>query len=65
MSDSLEVKVDTGGDDVHHPYTAFNQGFEAFDSGFPKECNPYDDDSLKAWWDTGWDEAKEQDDESY
>jgi hypothetical protein len=66
-SSPLEVLIDTGGEDVHHPYSAFNQGFDAQAKGYPKSCNPYAPGAKSErfgeswWWDLGWDEAKDQD----
>jgi ribosome modulation factor len=62
--DPLEVLIDSGGTDVHHPYAAFNQGFDAFDRGYPVECNPYTEDRESRWWVMGWEEAKAQDEEA-
>ena len=70
-SSPLEVLIDTGGDDVHHPYTAFNQGFAAFNQGYPDEANPYTKNSENQrfseamWWSLGWVEAMEQEDKDF
>lgn len=58
---ALTAMEDDGvSDAVHHPYTAFNQGFAAFDHGLSRESNPYTEDRLRSWWDMGWEEAREQ-----
>jgi len=46
-------------DSVHHPYTAYNQGFDAFQEGHPIERNPYDGRN-GSWWTAGWRSAEEQ-----
>lgn len=42
-------------DTVHHPYTAWNQGFDASEQGIPISLNPYKDDSREFdAWNEGW-----------
>ncbi len=40
---------------IHHPYTAFNQGWDAADTGFMLAENPYDV-GRREWrnWLQGW-----------
>jgi ribosome modulation factor len=55
------VLVDDPKDDtVHQPYSAFNQGFNAFELGLIRSCNPYESRTERIWWFYGYDEAKEQ-----
>lgn len=53
---SIVAVKDTGDEKVHHPYTAYNQGHEAFEAGYPVEANPYSgkDKWLADWWEAGW-----------
>lgn len=51
-------------DEVHHPYAAFNQGWDAHEASWPIKMNPYDDGTTEArWWTMGWTEADDQDDD--
>ena len=45
-------------DSVHHPFTAFNQGYDAFLCGFDISKNPYKDKNGD-WWRSGWSHGKE------
>ena len=58
----LSVLGDTPDTDkVHHPYTAFNQGYDARkEHGLPVDVNPYTDERLAAWWKCGWETAEDQ-----
>ena len=47
-------------DKVHHPYSAFNQGFEAKEMGYIKQRNPHPRGREHDWWNIGWDEANDQ-----
>ena len=50
-----EPQVEGG---VHHPYTAFNQGWDAREAGHARDLNPYEPGTREAhWWDLGWQEA--------
>lgn len=62
LSEPSPIEALEDGGEVHHPYTAFNQGYEAFDRGYPLSCNPYED-KLEWWWRYGWMMAKEHDEE--
>lgn len=46
---------DPTGESVHHPYSAFNQGWDAAAAGHAQERNPYRVDTPwgRAWQD-GW-----------
>lgn len=47
-----EPQIENG---VHHPYTAFNQGWQAAEKGASRERNPYAEDSREWWWwNMGW-----------
>jgi ribosome modulation factor len=48
---------DPKGDIVHQPFTAFNQGHDAFHWGLKRDANPYPTSSEKASWDDGWSTA--------
>ena len=51
---------DPVGNSVHHPYTAFNQGWDANDHGYLVTMNPYTDGTREAhWWRMGFIEATE------
>lgn len=57
----MRLEDDGQSDDVHHPYTAFNQGYDAADQGLPESLNPYQDDPREfLWWGWGYDERQEQ-----
>jgi hypothetical protein len=48
-------------DAVHHPYTAWCQGYDAAEFGFVRQLNPYEDKTRERfWWYLGWDEYQEQ-----
>lgn len=51
-------------DTVHHPYSAWMQGFEARELGYPAEVNPYPEGSERTWWNYGWIENGEDGGES-
>lgn len=38
----IAYEDDPNNDDIHQPHTAYNQGYEAFDSGYSESFNPYD-----------------------
>lgn len=43
-------------DAVHHPYSAYNQGWDAGERGHPRSCNPYPEGSTeRRFWFDGWD----------
>ena len=50
-------------DTVHQPYSAYNQGFSAFWLGVQLRTNPYPQGLQCDFWDMGWKDAKEQDDD--
>lgn len=56
----IRLEDDPMTDEVHHPYTAFNQGFDAGLQGIPISLNPYQDGEWKSDWDSGHEEATEQ-----
>lgn len=47
-------------DGVHQPYSAFNQGFDAYLLKIEKCKNPYCVDQYARWWSMGWEEAQSQ-----
>jgi len=49
-------------EEVHHPHTAFNQGWASYEGSCPRTCNPYrgKDDDLKESWDDGYQAAKDE-----
>jgi len=49
-------------DTVHQPYSAYNQGFSAFGFGVQLISNPYPQGRGYDFWDMGWKDAREQDD---
>ena len=54
----LEKLVDDPvNDTVHQPFSAFNQGFDAFGWGLLRNQNPYDYGTNRRWWDEGWSAA--------
>ncbi|HET7322076.1 MAG TPA: hypothetical protein VFI96_06250 [Longimicrobiaceae bacterium] len=56
MLDPLTAYMDDPtGATVHHPYSAFNQGWDAAEAGHPLDANPYRIDTPwgRAWSD-GW-----------
>jgi ribosome modulation factor len=74
-SDSLDPLVayedDPRTDRVHHPYSAYNQGWDAREAGHPVEACPYTEEhrhfgksmTWKDWWVMGWTEAGEEPDD--
>lgn len=50
-------------DTVHQPYAAYNQGFSAFGLGLKLGVNPYPQGLEYDFWDMGWKDAKEIDDD--
>lgn len=51
---------------VHHPYSAFNQGWDARDAGYGIDRNPYGDGTREEhFWSLGWIEADEDDPRYY
>jgi hypothetical protein len=58
--DPLIAFEDDGGE-LHQPYLAFNQGFDAAEQGTPASLNPYDESTREhAWWAMGYVEFNEQ-----
>ena len=48
-------------DSVHQPFTAFNQGFDAYILRLSKDRNPYRFLSIYfRWWEMGYEEAQAQ-----
>lgn len=41
-------------DTVHHPYTAWSQGYDAFLEGYPESLNPYTERLASYWSDGYW-----------
>lgn len=42
-------------DTVHHPYSAYNQGWDARGHGHSLTANPYEDGTREEhWWSMGW-----------
>lgn len=52
--DDLELDL------VHQPYTAFNQGFNAYKHSIAMVKNPYRTRTEQNWWEMGWIEAQQQ-----
>ena len=53
------LKDDPELDSAHQPYTAFNQGFDAYILRLKKELNPYRRGSTNfRWWEMGYEEAQ-------
>jgi len=53
---------DPSTDNVQEPYSACNQGFDAYSVfGLPIDVNPYSAGANRDWWAMGWQEAREQD----
>lgn len=49
---------DPVGNTVHHPYSAYCQGWDAREEGHAIQRNPYDSDTRESdWWAMGWTEA--------
>lgn len=47
---------------VHHPYTAYNQGFDACEAGAPTYRNPYHNSAREWWWwNEGWHDCNQDD----
>lgn len=47
-------------DEVHQPYTAFNQGFDAGEQAIPISLNPYPEGTTEhAWWGSGWEHGNQ------
>lgn len=58
------LEDDPQGGSVHHPYTAFNQGWDARDEGHAIDLNPYETGTREAhWWSLGWWECDQDDDD--
>lgn len=51
---------DPVGNSVHHPYSAFNQGWDAGEQGHGEWLNPYPEGRERRWWEQGWVEATEE-----
>ena len=52
---TIAYNDDPAGDIIHQPYTAHNQGFEAFQLGHAKRENPYKSGTREhEYWDDGW-----------
>lgn len=56
----IAYKDDPITDRIHHPYTAFNQGYDAHEHGHAQALNPYPDGPCKTFWDDGWTTAAEE-----
>jgi hypothetical protein len=50
-------------DTVHHPYSAYNQGFAAYGLGLVLNVNPYMPGREFDFWDMGWKDARDQEDD--
>ncbi len=58
----IAYKDDPVNDTVHHPYCAYNQGYDASESEYSKSMNPYPEESLEwDYWNQGFDDYKIQD----
>lgn len=56
----VEYEDDPRGDTVHHPYSAYNQGYQAYEDGYARRLNPYVQGTRESdYWYTGFDESKE------
>lgn len=56
----------TGGH--HQPYTAYNQGWDASEAGYPRSLNPYDPDGPAngrehRWWLDGYNDQGDYEDD--
>jgi hypothetical protein len=54
---------DPSSDTVHQPYSAYNQGFAAFGLRVRLKDNPYKPGMEFDFWDMGWKDARNQDDD--
>jgi hypothetical protein len=64
IEDVVCVLVDDPvGDTVHQPYAAYSQGFAAHGLGLVLTVNPYPNGREFTWWDMGWKDARDQDDD--
>lgn len=52
------IALEDDGDEIHQPYVAFNQGWDAGEQGTPESLNPYPDGREHDWWLMGHDHAK-------
>lgn len=59
----LVLVDDPVSDTVHQPYSAYSQGFDAFEYGLTLDVNPYPNSREFTWWDMGWKDARSQDDD--
>ena len=66
MDDPLaRLEDDPVGNTVHHPFTAHNQGWDAYDLGHDLAMNPYDVGGREhRWWRMGWLEGLDNDDDA-
>ncbi len=48
---------------VHQPYSAYNQGFDAYGLGLKLLVNPYPQGREFDFWDMGWKDARAQEDD--
>lgn len=57
MDDPLIAYIDDAANDqVHQPYTAYCQGFDAREQEIPRSLNPYADGTREQdWWFEGYD----------
>lgn len=54
-----EPRIENG---VHHPYSAWLQGWAGRERGYAMERNPYEFGTREAhWWDLGWVEKRDDD----
>lgn len=56
----MQLDDDPVDNTVHHPYSAFNQGWDAAEQGIPWSLNPYEDGTREAdWWELGYEEQQD------
>lgn len=59
----MRLEDDFESDEVHHPYSAMIQGFDAAEQGIPQSLNPYEEDTREYHsWNTGYESFEELND---
>lgn len=66
MTDAIDPLIafedDPETDEIHQPFTAWNQGYEASEQDIPVSLNPYHEGSREyEWWEWGWEDFKDSD----
>lgn len=57
----MRLDDDPENDTVHHPYSAYNQGYSAGEQDVPESLNPYEEGSREyMFWADGYDAAQEE-----